>query len=121
MVTVMATVTHDSVHPDEKVHLSAVDYYSEHLLPPRIDDPSLADSFSVYGYTRLANLEAYYQLAGYFAAALEPLRLDNLLEARMFGIAMLLVLVILSLRYPPFRILPCRCWYRPRPGTCSVT
>jgi hypothetical protein len=117
MVAVMASVTHDSVHPDEKVHLSAVNYYSEHLLPPRIDDPALADSFSGYGYSRLANLEIYYQLAGYFSALLKPLRVDNLLGARIFGIAMLLVLVILCLRYPPFRdftvpmLVSAQAWY----------
>ncbi len=100
---VMASITSFNVHPDEKAHFRALNYYSGHFLPPSLDEPELARTFSDYGRSRLGSYEAYYQVSGYFVRLLEPLRLSNLLSARLFGILLLLVLVLLAFRYPAYR------------------
>ena len=104
LVTTMAVITTLRVHPDEVVHLQAVKYYSDHLLPPAIDSLEASDSFSGYGYSRLANFESYYPLAGYFSFLLKPFHLDEVIEARMFGLLMLMLLVLFAVCKPAFRI-----------------
>ena len=100
----MASLTGLDVHPDEQAHLKAVDYYSEHFLPPAIDSPAAENSFSVYGYSRLYNLEIYYQLAGYFSRVLSPLRLSAALNSRLFGLFLLAALTVASIRTTGFRV-----------------
>ena len=104
LVTAMAVITTLNVHPDEVVHYKAVDYYSDHILPPAIDSTEAADSFSGYGYSRLGNFESYYPLAGYFSFLLKPFQLDDVTASRMFGLLMLLILVLLAVCKPEFRI-----------------
>ena len=103
-VFVMSAVTGLGVHPDERVHFEAVKYYGEHLLPPSVDDPEIASSYSGYGYTRLANPEVYYQLAGYFTRLVEPFHVTNLFSARLFSLLLLLGLCLFAFKQPAFRI-----------------
>jgi hypothetical protein len=49
----MAWVSAFNVHPDEKDHARAADYYRTHWLPPKFDDPDAAPSYSRYGYSYL--------------------------------------------------------------------
>ena len=41
LATIMAFTTGLNMHPDEVVHLAAVDYYANHGLPPPLDAPKL--------------------------------------------------------------------------------
>ncbi len=103
LVIAMASITSFNVHPDEKVHFRALNYYSSHFLPPSLSDPELAKTFSDYGRSRLGSYQLYYPLSGYFVRLLEPLQLPNLLSSRLFGILLLLSLLLLSFRYTAYR------------------
>ena len=117
LVTTMASITGEDVHPDETVHTRAAQYYSEHLLPPPVESRDIQHTFSVYGYSRLTSMEVYYQLAGYFSRIVEPLKLSPLFSVRVFGIAMIAFLFLFALKQPDFRcfLLPfitsAQAWY----------
>ncbi len=117
LASTMASLTGPTVHPDEKAHLEAVNYYSEHTLPPAVGSDAARNSYSVYGFSRLYNLEIYYQIAGYFSRSISPLHLSSMLNARIFGLLLLLALVIASVRLQKFRIfvlpllLSAQTWY----------
>ena len=103
LATVMASITTIHVHPDERVHLEAVNYYSKHNLPPSLDSPEIVKSFSDYGKSRLSTYEIYYPLAGYFTRLLGPIKSPELLNARAFSIFLLLGLLLLSYARSRFR------------------
>lgn len=116
-VTLMATVSRVDTHPDEKTHLQAVTYFTDHFLPPALDDPDIAHSYSIYGYTRLANFEIYYQLAGWFSALLTDVQLPAYLRARTVNCLFLLGLLLFAIYRPGFRefliplLLTAQAWY----------
>lgn len=91
------------VHPDEEAHVTAVEYYRHNWLPPAIDDPAIADSFSVYGYTRLASYELFYPIAGYLTRLLAPLRQNFMWDARLISVLLLGLMAYLAWRYASFR------------------
>ncbi len=91
------------VHPDEEAHVAAVEYYRDHWLPPAIDDPAIADSFSVYGYTRLASYELYYPIAGYLTRLLVPLRQAFMWDARLVSVLLFALMAFFAWRYTSFR------------------
>ena len=101
----MAATTSFNVHPDEKAHFRALNYYTEHILPPALDKPELAYTFSDYGRSRLGDFELYYPLSGFFSRMMEPFRLSGLLNARMFGLLLLLMLTLLAFRNETYRSL----------------
>ncbi len=117
LTIVMAVISNYAVHPDEQVHFSAVNYYSENTLPPAIDDPAIADTFSVYGKSRLSSYELYYQVAGYFTRLLKPLRLPELTDARLFNNLLFFILIVYSFRNREFRfftlpiLITAQAWY----------
>ena len=100
---VMASISGIHTHPDEKTHLDAVEYYHQALLPPALDDPSIAHTFSDYGRSRLGSFEIFYPLAGYFTRLLNYLNLHYYISARMFGIMLLAIILIFALRSEAFR------------------
>jgi hypothetical protein len=99
----MALNTGLSVHPDEVVHLSAVNYYASHILPPALDSPEAASSYSIFGHSRLSDYQIYYQLAGYFQAIPELLNASSLGGARAFGLLVFALLCIFSFVQSDFR------------------
>ncbi|MEJ2176838.1 MAG: hypothetical protein P8Y12_02540 [Gammaproteobacteria bacterium] len=103
LAAVMASITTIHVHPDERVHLEAVNYYSKHALPPSLDSPEIVNSFSDYGKSRLSTYEIYYPLAGYFSRLLGPIKSPELLNARAFSVCLLLGLLLLSFARSKFR------------------
>ena len=103
LVIAMAALSNFNTHPDEFVHLHAVDYFSTHWIPPPMDSAEIEHTFSDYGQTRLASLEIYYQVAGVFTRLLEPLNLDFFYDARIFGVFLFLVLFYLSACHTGFR------------------
>ncbi|MGI9319303.1 MAG: hypothetical protein ACR2QW_18390 [bacterium] len=103
LAAVMASISTIHVHPDERVHLEAVNYYAKHALPPSLDSPEIANSFSDYGKSRLSTYEIYYPIAGYFTRLLGPLKSPELLNARAFSVCLLLALLLLSVARSRFR------------------
>ena len=117
LASVMAAVTTIHTHPDERVHLAAVKYYSEHWLPPSLDSPEIAESFSDYGKSRLSTYEMYYPVAGYFTRLLAPFKSSDLINARAFSVLQLIGLLLLVCLRSRFRyfafplILSPQVWY----------
>ncbi len=91
------------IHPDEEAHVSAVEYYRHHLLPPAVDSALITDSYSVYGYTRLASYELYYPIVGYLTRLLMPFNQSFMFDARMIGVLFFALVVVFAFRNPPFR------------------
>ncbi len=90
-------------HPDEEAHATAVEYYRHNWLPPAVDSAAVANSFSVYGYTRLASLELYYPIAGYLSRLLAPLRQPFMADARIIGLLIFALMAVFALRNVEFR------------------
>jgi len=103
-IAVMAVLTRFGTHPDEFVHWQAVWYYTRNFLPPALNSPDIADTFSVYGYSRLANFEVFYQLAGYSVTLLQDLRIPLYLKSRLFNCLLFLALVVFAARNKDFRV-----------------
>lgn len=64
LIGYMAFNSFDYAHPDENMSKAAVDYYMTHWKPADIRSPEVADSFSIYGSSRLSEMTVYYFLAG---------------------------------------------------------
>ena len=118
LVVVMASVSAPEVHPDEYVHFDAAAYYMEHWLPPVVDDPSIRQTYSVYGVSRLNNREVSYLLTGKLAQVLAPFKLPPYLGLRMFNILLFALILLTVLRYSqarmvavPFLLSP-QLWYQ---------
>ncbi len=104
LTVIMSSLSRFNTHPDEYVHWQAVKYYSQHLLPPPLDSPAIAESYSAYGYSRLANFEVFYQFAGYAVSLLPDLKIPDYLKGRLINCLLFLALVILAARNKDFRI-----------------
>ncbi|PHR25978.1 MAG: hypothetical protein COA36_14020 [Desulfotalea sp.] len=105
LIFVMASLSDYNQHPDEGVHVSAAKYYVEHNLPPEIFDPSVAQTYSVYGVSRLNSGEISYFFAGKFAKLLEPLQLPEYRVFRYFNVSLFAFLLLFAAYKKPFRIL----------------
>jgi hypothetical protein len=105
LVVIMASVSAPEVHPDEYVHFDAAAYYMENWLPPVVDDPSIRQTYSVYGVSRLNNREVSYLLTGKLAQLLAPFKLPAYLGLRMFNILLFALIVLTVLRYSEARLL----------------
>lgn len=102
LTVTMALVSEFNSHPDEYIHLKAVEYYSaNNWLPPEIGDADTLDTYSVYGHSRL-NLPGgfYYLLSGKFTAIIKPFTGEAYIAARLFNVSMFLGLVLLVLKTP---------------------
>ena len=117
VVVAMATLSRFDTNPDEMVHWRAVLYYNQHWLPPALDAPEIAQSYSIYGFSRLANYELFYQFAGYASRLLQDVKIPFYLKVRAFNCLLLLLLVIFAARNRDFRIvvlpllLTAQAWY----------
>lgn len=103
LILTMAVISAVNAHPDESVHISAAMYYEDHILPPRVGDPAIANTYSIYGVSRLHSGEIYYPLAGTFLRLLDPLRMDTHLTLRLFNVLLFLGLILYALRKQDFR------------------
>lgn len=117
LAVLMAINTGLNVHPDEIVHLSAVNFYAQHLLPPPLDAELAAPTYSIYGRTRLSNFEIYYQLAGAFRKLPDFLGAPALFGTRLFSLLLFAALTLFSGLNKPFRpfalpmMLSAQIWY----------
>ncbi|CAK8712101.1 DUF2142 domain-containing protein [Candidatus Electronema halotolerans] len=104
LIMVMAAISGFNTHPDESVHAAAGSYYINHSLPPRVGDPAIADTYSVYGVSRLHSGEIYYLLAGKFLRLLKPLHLPAYQGMRLFNVLLFFILIVAAGRagFRPF-------------------
>lgn len=105
LVVVMAVISQRNVHPDEYVHLDASKYYMSNWMPPAVDSPDIRHTYSVYGVSRLNNREAAYFFTGKFAKLLEPLKLQEHLQLRMFNLVLFFCILLYLFHRQPARIL----------------
>ncbi len=117
LVLVMASTTLYNSHPDEKVHAEAASYYEQHYLPPAIEDPAIAHTYSVYGFSRLNSPEITYMLAGKFSQIIDRFQIPDYQKYRFFNVLLLCYLVLLTFRSRPARwvflplLLTPQAWY----------
>ena len=102
---IMALNSKPNVHPDEFVHVAAVDYYKDNWLPPAIMDESIRDSYSPYGVSRLNSDEIFYFAAGKVAKLTEPFLRDDYSRARASSLLFLLIILIYTVRVEQSRLL----------------
>lgn len=98
LVTVMAYISHNNAHPDEYVHVAAVEYYKNHWLPPEILSDEIRCTYSPYGVSRLNSDEIYYFLAGKFSWLADNYFLDKYRNNRLFGVVLLLCILLYTLK-----------------------
>jgi hypothetical protein len=103
LVLVMAAVSDFNTHPDEFVHVAAAEYYKERSLPPKVGDPAVAQTYSVYGVSRLHSGEIYYLLAGKFLRLAAPLHLKPYFVQRLLNVLLFSCLLLWAFGKTEFR------------------
>jgi hypothetical protein len=98
LIITMAGISKDNSHPDEYVHMSAINYYQDHWLPPLLDDPSIRNTFSAYGVSRLNNGEIYYLFAGKFHKFLQTFSIPEYFSLRLFNVGLFGLIVLYTIR-----------------------
>ncbi len=98
LIITMAGISKDNSHPDEYVHMSAITYYQDHWLPPVIDDPTIRNTFSAYGVSRLNNGEVYYLFAGKFYKFLQTFSIPEYFSLRLFNVCLFGLIVLYTIR-----------------------
>ncbi|MFT5729194.1 MAG: hypothetical protein ACI8PB_003357 [Desulforhopalus sp.] len=96
LVFTMAGVSKQNVHPDEYVHIAATHYYADHWFPPVVDDPSIQDTYSVYGISRLNSGEVYYFFSGKAYKFLQFFDMPENFAYRFFNVALFGVIFFLT-------------------------
>lgn len=106
LILTMAVLTGPDMHPDEFVHRSAAEYYSQHnnWLPPAADDPAILETYSSHGVSRLNSREIVYLVAGKFLEVFSFLPVNHYLLLRFFNISLFALLLIYCFRNPDLRI-----------------
>lgn len=106
LVAVMAVISKINVHPDEYVHLGAAKYYESNWLPPAIEDPTIRNTFSGYGVSRLTSYhEVYYLIAGKLKGIISMFRLADYLQYRLINVLFLLVILLFTMKNKESRVL----------------
>ncbi len=99
LIIVMAVLSERNVHPDEYVHLAAIDYYQDNWLPPLIEDESIRGTYSAYGNSRLNDRELYYLVAGKFQQAISAFELKDYLAKRSFNVILFGLILIYAIKH----------------------
>jgi hypothetical protein len=105
LAATMAIISKKNGHPDEFVHVAAVEYYKNNWLPPAVDNESIQESYSPYGVSRLHTNEIYYLIAGKFAKVAEPFFINNYMPCRMFNVFLLLIILLYTTQVAEARIM----------------
>ncbi len=107
LIATMTVVSGPDMHPDEGVHTSAAEYYSQynHWLPPAADAPEIRPTYSLHGVSRLNSEEIVYLFAGKFLEFFSFLPVDGYLILRFFNISLFVTLAIFCLKKPDMRLL----------------
>lgn len=98
LILTMAGISKENSHPDEYVHMSAINYYQDHWLPPAVDDPAIGNTFSAYGISRLNNGEVYYLFAGKFHKFCQTLGMPEYFSMRCFNVCLFGFIVLYTIR-----------------------
>jgi hypothetical protein len=105
LILIMASISRGNSHPDEYVHVRAGAYYEDHWLPPKVGDPEIDNTYSVYGVSRLYKNEIVYFFAGKFSKILCFLPLGNkYFRFRFLNIFLFFILLLLNCRYVEYRL-----------------
>lgn len=104
LLILMASYSQRNSHPDEYVHLNAIEYYKNYTIPPKACSPESIDSYSVYGFSRLDNFEISYFLNGKFSALIQYVPTYDYVKARFFNISLFIILMIMSIKIARFRL-----------------
>ncbi|RUM41927.1 MAG: hypothetical protein DSY70_00330 [Desulfobulbus sp.] len=105
LVIVMAVISLDNHHPDERVHIQAADYYTNHWMIPDIDSPEIAHTYSPYGYSRLNTKQICYIISAKFSLLLKDFHLHPFQRYRFFNVALLGIMILMTLRNSTARLL----------------
>jgi hypothetical protein len=103
LIVTMALISDFNTHPDEYVHVTAGEYFSDHTLPPKIGDPAIRDTYSAYGVSRLHSGEIIYLLAGKYLHLLQPLYLKSFFLLRLLNVLLFGILIFLAFHKNDFR------------------
>lgn len=93
-VFAVGTSTERAHNPDEVNHASAAQYYVGHALPPKVLDPAVTATLSVYGMSYLNELDVVYWMAGRIMHYASSDRFIDLASFRMFNVALLGILLL---------------------------
>jgi len=100
-------------HPDERESINAVQYYTEHSLPPDVRDEEVRPTIGTFGTTRLTERTPYYFYAGKLAALFFAEHRE-----RLFGLCLgagLLLFALLKARKNRYLLAACfltpQVWY----------
>ncbi len=105
LILVMASISKQNNHPDEYVHRDAGEYYQTNWVPPAVDDPEIAHTYSVYGVSRLNSQEISYLFIGKLSRLVSSLNVSNVLSLRMFNVLIFGVILLYLLKSPNARIM----------------
>ena len=103
LIVTMALISDFNTHPDEYVHVAAGEYFSDHTLPPKVGDPAITGTYSVYGVSRLHSGEIIYLLVGKYLRLLQPLYLEPFFLLRLFNVLLFGAIVLFSFNKKDFR------------------
>ncbi|MCW5209441.1 hypothetical protein VU10_04495, partial [Desulfobulbus sp. US1] len=103
LIVTMALISDFNTHPDEYVHVAAGKYFSDHTLPPKVGDPAITETYSVYGVSRLHSGEIIYLLVGKYLRLLQPLYLEPFFLLRLLNVLLFGALVLFAFTKKDFR------------------
>jgi hypothetical protein len=105
LILTMAVVSQENRHPDESVHISAVEYYETHWLPPAVESDEIKHTYSRYGFSRLNTVEVSYFFAGKFVKFLEIFQLNHVIALRLFNVTLFVILLSLAIKNSSYRLM----------------
>ena len=92
LILAMALCSKFNAHPDEYLHFETARYFAAHWLPPALNDPAIARTFSHYGYSYMRDLDASYFLMGKFIASFPAWLGSQEMAARLFNVLLFVLL-----------------------------
>jgi hypothetical protein len=100
LILTMACIssTTQSAHPDEFSHLPAFHYFTQHLLPPAVDDPAVVPSLSIYGASYLFEMNVTYLIAAKVTTPVIGWFASEVSAARAFQCLLWMLLILFVLR-----------------------
>ena len=105
LILSMSSVSRINAHPDEYVHVLAARHYIDNHTPVQACKAGTEQSYSPYGFSRLNATEIAYFLNGKFTSLVAFMPTKDIFKVRLFNISLFAILLILSIRSVPFRIL----------------
>lgn len=92
LIVAMALLTKFNAHPDEYLHFETARYFVNHWWPAPLNDPTIAPTFSHYGFSYMSDLDVAYFLMGKFIALLQGWLTTPEIAARLFNVLLFVIL-----------------------------